>query len=178
MGKSHSGLGAGGPHMSVLWCSVTTDVSRQADEFKLTTSEKLCHAAPMCNTNPIGMILAPPVGQEFYKRWLRNIQCDDDGHHITYIKPGKSSPPPPQLLPYSWCQLFEERHTVLYWESLNGQLPLLTWSLSPIYTFVADTFEMVADRNYVMVDTFNRRLEVSATWRNFYWRWCRHSGVT
>ena len=29
---------------------------------------------------------------------------------------------------------------------------------------------MVADRNYVMVDTFNRRLEVSATWRNFYWR--------
>ena len=41
---------------------------------------------------------------------------------------------------------------------------------SPIYTYVADTFEMVADRNYVMVDTFNRRLEVSATWRNFYWR--------
>ena len=129
MGKGHSGLGAGGPHMSVLCCSVTTDVSRQADEFKLTTSEKLCHAAPMCNTNPIGMILAPPVGQEFYKRWLRNIQCDDDGHHVTYIKPGKSSPPPPQLLPYSWCQLFEERHTVLYWETLNGQLPLLTWSL-------------------------------------------------
>ena len=50
---------------------------------------------------------------------------------------------------------------MLYWESLNGQLPLLTWSLSPIYTFVADTFEMVADRNYVMVDTFNCRLYIN-----------------
>ena len=47
-------------------------------------------------------------------------------------------------------------------------------SLRPIYTYVADTFEKVADRNDAPVDTFNRRLEVSPTRRNFYWRWCRH----
>ena len=33
-----------------------------------------------------------------------------------------------------------------------------------------DTFKTVADRNDVMVDTFNCRLEVSAIRRNFYWR--------
>ena len=39
-----------------------------------------------------------------------------------------------------------------------------------VYAYVADSFETIADRNDVLVDTFNRRLEVSATYLKPYCR--------
>ena len=48
--------------------------------------------------------------------------------------------------------------------------PLFPFLLNLIYAYVGDTFETVADRNDLLVDTFNRRLEVSATKRKFYCR--------
>ena len=58
--------------------------------------------------------------------------------------------------------------------SIGGLWGLWSWHLSLIYTYVGDTFETIADRNDVLVDTFNCRLEVSATKRKFYCRWLRH----